>query len=227
MNYQQEQQQWFDRWQEGRIGFHVSGENPWLTRFADDVYAAETTATSRILVPLCGKTWDLLWLRSRFHAVIGVELVPQAVHDFFAEHELTPTQDTVGPFERFRHGNLTLLQGDFFELELSHVDDQPFEAVYDRASLIALPQELRERYVPHLESLLAPRAQQLLITISYEEGKTTGPPHSVTEEEVHQLFADQADVSVLDTKDLLQESPNMQERGVSWARETAFRLQFR
>jgi thiopurine S-methyltransferase len=227
MDYAQEQQQWFDRWQHGRIGFHISGVNPWLIRYADDVYAAETTATSRILVPLCGKTWDLLWLRSRFHEVIGVELVPQAVENFFAEHELTPAQDTVGPFQRFRHGNLTILQGDFFALEPPHLDHHPIEAVYDRASLIALPPELRERYVPHLEALLAPQAQILLIAIAYEEGKITGPPHSVAETEVHRLFDDKADISLLEAKNILPDSPNLQEQGASWASETAFRIQLR
>ena len=77
-------------------------------------------------------------------------------------------------------------QGDFFALE--PLDLANVVAVYDRASLIALPPAMRERYAQHLAMLLNPGCQILLISMDYDESKMKGPPFSVDEKEVRQLF---------------------------------------
>lgn len=219
---QQEQQQWWKRWQEGRLGFHVQGYNPWLLRYADQVFDPAQTAQSRMLVPLCGKSWDLLWLRSRFQQVVGVELVPKAVHDFFEEHQFVPLEEQRPPFHCFQDQNLLLMQGDIFQLTLSQLDQQPCQAVYDRASLIALPTELRASYVEQLISLLAPGSRILLVTIAFGEVSMKGPPHSVPAAEVEQLFAPFGQVELLEQRDILSESPRFVAAGVTWAHEAAY-----
>lgn len=47
---------------------------------------------SRVFVPLCGKSLDMIWLAQQGHEVIGVELSPVAVEDFFRENGLNPVQ---------------------------------------------------------------------------------------------------------------------------------------
>ena len=126
MDLQQEQQQWWARWQERRIGFHLPEVNPLLIRhvhaLATDTHPNET---SYVLVPLCGKSKDLIWLQKYFHQVIGVELVPQAVKAFFEENQITPTHSSRDPFATYQYGNLTLLQGDIFQMSSKHLEDQP------------------------------------------------------------------------------------------------------
>jgi thiopurine S-methyltransferase len=119
--------------------------------------------------------------------VVGIELAEQAVREFFELHACSPTVGTCGPFAAYTAGPITLLAGDFFlatpEL-LGHLD-----AVYDRAALIALPPELRSRYVQHVRALLPATAPGLVITLEYDQRLMKGPPFAVLEPELRALFA--------------------------------------
>ena len=67
---------WLERWRVGRTGWHEAGGNQGLKRHW-------VAVGRRVLVPLCGKTPDLLWLEERGNAVTGVELSEIAVQAFF------------------------------------------------------------------------------------------------------------------------------------------------
>lgn len=128
----------------------------------------------------------MLWLRGQGHKVLGVELSPLAVHDFFSENEMTPTVSTDGRFQRYEAEGFTILCGDFFDLTPSHLED--VAAVYDRAALIALPPRLRERYAHALRESLPKGAPIFLVTVNYSDDEMKGPPFSVTEAEVHRHY---------------------------------------
>ena len=51
---------WRERWENREIGFHRDAAHPYLTRFWPTLGIAPG---SRVFVPLCGKSNDLLWLR--------------------------------------------------------------------------------------------------------------------------------------------------------------------
>lgn len=162
---------WIDRWATGQIGFHEGVPNAFLTRF--------WSSAGTVLVPLCGKSADLAWLAERGCVVTGVELSPLACAAFFAERNLVPTVTPGVPFTRYEHGAITILQGDIFDLRGA------FDAVWDRAALIALPPEVRPRYAAHAQSL-APRG--LLVSFTYDQSKRDGPPFSVPDDEVRSLY---------------------------------------
>lgn len=211
---------WLDRWRSGRIAFHRSGINATLReRWAD----LGIPAQARVFVPLCGKSRDMAWLRSQGHEVLGVELSPIAARDFFAENGLTPERSAHGPFERWHAGGITILTGDFFEL--SPADLEGVAGVYDRASLIALPPDLRERYASRMRESLPPGARMLLLTLSYPEDEMTGPPYSVTSAEVRRLYARGFDVTLLAQKDALAENPELRQRGLTKLVEEAYRIE--
>ena len=63
---------WYERWREGRIGFHLNDTNPNLTEWFDRL---DLKPGSRIFVPLCGKSVDMLWLVEQGMEVVGVELL--------------------------------------------------------------------------------------------------------------------------------------------------------
>ncbi|MBB4815130.1 hypothetical protein HNP03_003766 [Pseudomonas rhodesiae] len=73
---------WHDRWATNQIGFHQSDINPYLLRHWPSLALAHG---AQVLVPLCGKSLDLIWLASLGHRVLGVELSEQAVQTFFSE----------------------------------------------------------------------------------------------------------------------------------------------
>ena len=227
MDLQQEQQQWWVRWQEGRIGFHLPEVNPLLIRHVHSL-ATDTHPNERscILVPLCGKSKDLIWLQSHFHKVIGVELVPQAVEAFFEENQITPTYSLRDSFATYLHNNLVLLQGDIFQMSSKYLEDHPIQAIFDRASLIALPDKLRKNYVALLRSLGSSNTKLLLVTLAYEEGMISGPPHSIPENKIFELFAFATNIELLEKQDILPESPNFQKAGLRWAYEAVYLITF-
>ena len=227
MDLQQEQQQWWVRWQEGRIGFHLPEVNPLLIRHVHSL-ATDTHPNERscILVPLCGKSKDLIWLQRHFHKVIGVELVPQAVEAFFEENQITPTYSLRDSFTTYLHNNLVLLQGDIFQMSSKYLEDHPIQAIFDRASLIALPDKLRKNYVALLRSLGSCNTKLLLVTLAYEEGMISGPPHSIPENKIFELFAFATNIELLEKQDILSESPNFHKAGLRWAHEAVYLITF-
>jgi len=173
---------WKDSWSAGRIGFHEGTPNAFLAR-----HAARISDRRRVLVPLCGKSEDLAYLAAHDHEVIGIELVEDAVRAFFTEHEATPSITRHGPLAIYSSGAITILAGDVFAV--NEADVGAIDAIYDRAALIALPPELRARYVEHLRILVPARTPTLLVTLEYPQASFDGPPFSVPEAEVRALYA--------------------------------------
>ena len=166
-------EQWLERWKIGRTGWHEPAGNRNLRE-----HWAESGR--RVLVPMCGKTHDLLWIEEKGNEVVGVELSEIAVRDFFAENELDyePVAGAL-PGYRARERNITLYCGDFFAFEA-----EPFDAHYDRGALVALAPDLRRRYARHTTSLLTDDAHQFVITVEYDEAVCHGPPFSIRPDEV-------------------------------------------
>lgn len=208
---------WHARWQGGEIGFHLGHPNPMLVRHQ----AALPAAGARVLVPLCGKSVDLKWLHERGHAVLGVELSPIAAKAFFDEHSLAMTIEHDGPFERYRGTNaaIEILVGDFFALDGARAG--AVSGYYDRAALVALPPELRARYVAHLATLLPAGTHGLVVSFEYEPS-TGGPPFSVDEAEVQQLFTPHFTLQRLERKDILADEPRLAARGMTSLHECAY-----
>jgi thiopurine S-methyltransferase len=190
--------EWLARWREGRTAFHEGRPNDLLVR-----HAAHLAGSRRVLVPLCGKSEDLAFLAACGHDVVGVELAEQAVQAFFAEHDLTPSIAPRGPVVAYEvgagmvrpaaptgpatSGAIALLAGDFFAVTPELLG--PVDALYDRAALIALPAELRSRYVARLRALLPVEAPALVITLEYDQAAVAGPPYAVLEAELRTLYA--------------------------------------
>ena len=191
---------WRRRWREGRIGFHQEAIDPHLLRhlpgLADRVGAAHPPL--RTLVPLCGKSRDLLWLGEEGHRVTGVEIAPEACALCASEQQLSPLSPPAGAERAWRRdlpggGRLDLLQGDILDLPTPSPDGEGdagpgWDLIWDRAALIALPARLRPRYAGHLWECLRPGGAMLLVTAEYDSAEREGPPHSVPAGEVDRLY---------------------------------------
>lgn len=212
---------WLARWERKETGFHQDEINPYLRRHWQDLHSA---GGSEVFVPLCGKSRDIRWLREQGHPVLGVELSPIAVRAFFEECGHTSHHAT-GKFDCFEADGIRILCGDFFDLRKD--DLARTEAVYDRASLVALPPEMREAYANHLLDILPPATRILLVTFDYPQAEMPGPPFAVSPQEVERLFRNHAGIRLLAQADVLAQNPRFRERGLSRMRENIFLLTLR
>ena len=210
---------WQSRWDEGRIGFHQEEINPYLQRYWHKLGVAPQ---STVFVPLCGKSRDMLWLYNLGHKVIGVEIVPRAVEAFFDENNMVVTRRQQGSFVLWESEGINIYQGDFFAITADELAD--VGAVYDRASLIALPPALRERYAAHLRAVLPGKRDILLVTMDYPQEEMDGPPFAVTEQEVAALYQDHFNIELLCSEDILAANPRFQEQGLSRLLEKVYVL---
>jgi thiopurine S-methyltransferase len=210
---------WNQRWESGRIAFHQGRVNPML-----DTHVGELalSAGDRIFVPLCGKAVDMRWLADRSYRVIGVELSPVAVRDFFEEQAMPSCKREAHGFSVREGESVALWCGDFFALSRETLGE--VAAVYDRAALVALPDAMRARYVDHLLQVVGPRTPILLLTYEYPEAEMEGPPFSVGVEEVYRRFEDHRPVAVLESRDVLEQEPGLRRRGLTQLTEHAFLL---
>lgn len=212
---------WHKRWSTNQIGFHLPEVNPYLQRFWSQLGVEQG---SRVLVPLCGKTLDLLWLAQQGYSVLGVELSEKAAADFFLEHQLEPSVSEEGAFKVFRAADIEIRCGDFFALSPEDVSD--CTALYDRAALIALPGPMRERYAAHLQKIL-PQCVGLLITLDYSQDEMPGPPFSVGDGEVQRLLGEVWRLEVLQEQDVRGESWKFLQAGVKRLDERVYRVSSR
>lgn len=201
---------WLERWQQNQIGFHELEINRHLQKYWS---ALNLPKGSIIFVPLCGKSRDMLWLLSCGYQVVGVELSPVAVKDFFAENKLEATVTDRGNFQCWETNGLSVYQGDFFDLSDQHLADCC--AVFDRAALIALPPNMRHQYVDHLNKIAPTLRRTLLVTLEYTQLDMSGPPFSVDEDEVRRLFGTNKDITQLLAEEILQDNENFRQRGLS------------
>lgn len=213
---------WLAKWRKGETGFHQSSVHQALVRFWPSLKRVTGT---RVLVPLCGKSLDMCWLRDVGFHVVGVELSPLAVDAFFEEHGLTPSMTHKGALRLYRAAGIELWCGDLFALRAADIG--PVGAVYDRAALIALPADMRPRYVQQLRALTAPGCPGLLISVDYPQAQMNGPPFSVTPDEIERLYGADHLLRELECVDVLAASPNLAARGLRQCNERIWRVERR
>lgn len=209
---------WHNRWENDLTGFHLDEVNPYLVEYW---HGLNLDNTGRVFVPLCGKTLDLLWLSEQGHPVVGVELSALAVEAFFVENKIEVERQTIGDLALWKSENISLFCGDIFNLTSAILGQ--INAVYDRASLIALPPAMRQDYAKKLIEL-TPSAPKLLITLEYEQTKMDGPPFSVTEKEVSKLYQAHYAVTQKVAQDVLSNNTKFIDKGLDYMNESVYQL---
>ena len=209
---------WHNRWENNLTGFHLDEVNPHLKA---NWSSLNLNPDSRIFVPLCGKSLDLVWLANQGHQVVGIELSQLAVEAFFAENKLEVERSQVGALELWKSDKISLFCGDFFDLTAEILGQ--IDAVYDRASLIALPPSMRQEYATKMIELTQ-SAPKMLITLEYEQSKMDGPPFSVSENEVKALYEAKYTVNQLSAQDVLGDNEKFREKGLDYMNECIYQL---
>lgn len=210
---------WQQRWRDDATPFHQDRVNPYLKTHLSRLAAEPGDC---LFLPLCGKSVDMRWLHEAGFDVLGIELSPIALRAFFEESKLEYSIEMQGSFEVLRHGSIRLMCGDFFQLEPPHTSC--VRAVFDRASLIALPPSMRSRYVDHMRCILPGGAPILLVTLAYPQHEMEGPPFSVDDQEVRALYAETRQLEILEENEILDEMPRFKEKGLTQLTERVYLL---
>lgn len=208
-------------------GFHKFELNPFLTKYLSDFVTKEEVQKSdndlSVLMPLCGKAKDLVFLSGLGLKTVGVEFVQNAIDQLADEESFSwkePTESgTFAVYERdgssvskddkeaAKTGSLQVWKGDFFKFKADYLKaapstkagGKPFKFAFDRASLVAIDPEMRTQYADTMTALCE---TILLVTFSYDQANMSGPPYSLTKEDIDQLFGEHYTITLLETKDL-------------------------
>jgi thiopurine S-methyltransferase len=154
---------WHDAWASGIVSPSVRQPDNTLEMHWPSL---EVAPGSRVLVPMSGKSGDLIWLASHGYVPVGVEISPIPCRDFFAELGILPDQTTCGPFVQWLGSGVTLLQGNFFDLKAT------YDAAVDRGALVAVSPSRRVSYAEHLKARMTPGAPILLVVLRIPSSRT-------------------------------------------------------
>jgi thiopurine S-methyltransferase len=215
-------QLWLQCWRDQHTDFHQREVNPLLSRFWPSLKLAHG---SRVFVPLCGKSLDMLWLAQQGHEVLGVELSPVAVEDFFRENGLHPVKKQQGEFTLWNDGKLTILCGDYFALSRSDIGH--FDTVYDRAALTALPENIRSHYVVQLQRLVSDTAMVFLLTVEDAAENATMTQANGVDEEIKTLYLSGFEIDLAYVESVFEPDPESPELPPRRAEYKVYRLSSR
>jgi thiopurine S-methyltransferase len=181
---------WLARWSKGEIGFNQTVPHAVLQK-------VRARLGTRVYVPLCGKSVDMIYLAEHGHQVYGTEIATDAIDAFFIENQL-PRRATAtrAPFVCHASDRIEILEGDAFELTPEHLG-KPVTSIYDRAALVAVKPPDRARLVRTYERLLRLGGDILLVAVDYPQDKVSGPPWALAPSDIADLFAGFSSVQLL------------------------------
>lgn len=225
---------WHNAWQGGKTGWQQRRVNTRLQRHWPELQATKTLAdqsgVGSLLVPMCGDSPDLIWLadQSPESRVVGCELSELAVLEFFETNQLKRTSRRLSDEHTvYQASNISILCGDYFSLSPTTFEQaglpQPV-AAYDRAAQVAMPGSMRRAYAKKYAQLLPGTAQILMLTLSYDQEKMKGPPFSVSDAEIEDLYSSHFDITVLAQSSGPDILGNLSEKGLDTCSESVFCL---
>jgi thiopurine S-methyltransferase len=182
---------WHDKWDKNQIGFHAAKVNGFLKAHFSALAVPEG---GRVFVPLCGKTRDIGWLIQHGCHVVGAELSEVAIVQLFQDLGVVAEVEELGRVTRYSGEGITVFVGDVFDVRADMVGD--IMAVYDRAALVALPEEVRGKYAEHVDQITG-HAAQLVLTFEYDQDAMSGPPFSITVDMVEALYGAKYDITLV------------------------------
>lgn len=153
---------WQERFEKKETGWDRGGPSPQLLDWLD----SGVLQPCRIVVPGCGRGWEVVELARSGFDVVGLDYTPAAVEQVRARCE----QEGV---------KAEIVQADV----LSYVPARPFDAVYEQTCMCALHPEHWVSYARQLASWVRPGGSlfalfmQILRTAATQEGQIQGPPY--------------------------------------------------
>ncbi len=201
---------WLERWEKRQIGFNQNTPSEYMMKYFERLALPKG---SRVLVPLCGKTIDILWLLSEGYEVVGIELSQIAIEELFNDLDKSFTLFSLGDLTKYSSGNLSVFIGDIFDVNADMLGK--IDAIYDRAAIVALTPEVRKKYTAHLREI-SNTAAQLLVTVEYDQSLRDGTPYSVEEKEIKEHYATHYKIELLTRNKILGGFKNIATSDAIW-----------
>jgi len=132
-------------------------------------FVARHTGRGRVLVPGCGTGYEVRELARAGFEVTAID---------FSEAALEAARRELGPLAHL------VRCADFFSFE---GDSPPFDAIYERAFLCALPRRVWSDWARRATQLLRPGG--LLFGIFFFDDNAKGPPFGIAAEQLQALLA--------------------------------------
>lgn len=152
---------WDTRYRGGVTPWDAAGVPPQLA-----VWLRTKQAALRVLIPGCGSGYEVRAFAAHGHDVLAIDFSQAALEA--ARRELGALSDRVS-------------KADFFSFAA-----QPFDVVYERAFLCALPRRLWPAWARRVGELLGPAGE--LAGFYYLDDNPRGPPFGISEEELKRLL---------------------------------------
>ncbi|GAB1298142.1 Thiopurine S-methyltransferase [Apodemus speciosus] len=260
---------WQDKWVTRHISFHQEQGHQLLKKHLDTFLKGQNGL--RVFFPLCGKAIEMKCMRGTscdvhlclpgisseedddddndvsvrrpWPHVVGVEISEIAIREFFAEQNLSYTEEPLTEIAGAKIFKVCIdyvLQGTFpytaaaFLIFPDDDDDDDddnssneanigkFDRIWDRGALVAVNPGDRDRsqftprYAELILSLLRKEFQYLVAILSYDPTKHAGPPFYVSDAELKRLFGTNCVMQCLEEVDAFEE------RHKTWGIESIF-----
>merc|ERR1712142_948476 len=183
-------QYWQARWATGQSQWNSEKPHQYLLKYLDVLTAGSSSC--KFFLPLCGKAGDLMYLYNEGHTVTGVEGVPFVVEQFFRENKLDYEKISMPEVKgwkfKTKDGRLCIYACDFFSVTPEMIGE--VDAVNDRPG-----------YVKLMHQLIGKNFRYVLNAYEYDDSEFQGPPRNLPRDEVFNLFADFAEVDILEEAD--------------------------
>lgn len=154
---------WDARYRGGIIPWDAGAVPPQLIRFE-----REAASRGRVLVPGCGSAYEARYLAEHGWTVLAID---------FSAAAIAAAEEVLGEWSG------VLQQADYFDFA---GDAEPFDAIYERAFLCALPRRLWQDYAARAERLLRPGG--LLFGYFFFDTNPKGPPFGSSRDELERLM---------------------------------------
>ena len=197
INLYMELSYWLSRWKKGHTGFHMEMGYPGLSAHWPILPIPQNPV---VFIPLAGKSVDIHWIAEQAQKVVCCEISPIAIEQFFHQFEMDFSISHFASFDIYHSQNIEFWCGDFMKLPDDKIGE--LDLIYDKASLVALPQKMRVPYSNKLASFMSDKTKILMHLLSYNQSDMTGPPFSVPPEEVKRLFPDNFELILLEKNTL-------------------------
>ena len=244
-------QRWEVNWSSGRYsvpgqGFHQETVHPLLEKFSTP--HLNLAPTDKVLVPLCGKSVDMLYFAQQGLSVTGLEAIPRAIHEFgtivhghslVAEKVVVHGNATQHRWNMEETGDVCIVEGDAIEFKTG--DQGPMDAIWDRGAVVALRPEDRCAYVAMCANAIKSGGRVLLCVVEHDllkpsmdedQNSTTtaapyGPPYSFTADDVVALYQQGPFhlIEELSRTELIDEEPRWKSKGATFFNEVCYLLE--
>ena len=150
---------WEQDWTTDKPEFHSDEVNAMLIKQHHEFTGGRKNL--RVLVPLCGKSLDMIWLADQGHSVVGVELIRKGIEAFLSDNKLAHREEPIvlsseiqGTIFKVNEKDISLYECSIFDFSAEVAGGQ-FDLIWDRGSMTAINMMKDERLNQYIDIMLA------------------------------------------------------------------------